>query len=128
MSVPGQVAHLLVVAERLSQQAAANAERRCAELVTKIDYQDDAVCSEAELEALLTSLLHEHLRRDASNAPAVSVREEGNGGLTFTAELVAQRTREYQEALEGYLRAEVQPEVMRQFEVRRPLRPFWRPF
>jgi hypothetical protein len=126
MSVPGQVAHLLVVAERLSQQAAANAERRCAELlVTK---SDDAVCSEAELEALLTSLLHEHLRRDASNAPAVSVREEGNGGLTFTAELVAQRTREYQEALEGYLRAEVQPEVMRQFEVRRPLRPFWRPF
>jgi hypothetical protein len=125
MSVPGQVAHLLVVAERLSQQAAANAERRCAELVT---FKDDAVCSEAELEALLTSLLHEHLRRDASNAPAVSVREEGNGGLTFTAELVAQRTREYQEALEGYLRAEVQPEVMRQFEVRRPLRPFWRPF
>jgi hypothetical protein len=126
MSVPGQVAHLLVVAERLSQQAAANAERRCAELlVTK---SDDAVCSEAELEALLTSLLHEHLRRDASNAPAVSVREEGNGGLTFTAELVAQRTREYQEALEGYLRAEVQPEVMRQFEVRRPLRPFRRPF
>jgi hypothetical protein len=126
MSVPGQVAHRLVVAERLSQQAAANAERRCAELlVTK---SDDAVCSEAELEALLTSLLHEHLRRDASNAPAVSVREEGNGGLTFTAELVAQRTREYQEALEGYLRAEVQPEVMRQFEVRRPLRPFRRPF
>ena len=41
---------------------------------------------------------------------------------------MAQRTREYQEALEGYLQAEVQPEVMRQFEVRRPLRPFRRPF
>ena len=124
MSVPGQFAHLLIVAERLSQQAAANAERRCAALDTK----DDAVYSEAELEALLTTLLHEHLRRDATNAPAVPVREEGNGGLTFTAELVAQRTREYQEALEGYLQAEVQPEVMRQFEVRRPLRPFRRPF